>query len=76
MEHHTNKMIIGTTNNACSLYTSNYYYIYLTAIFSTTTWVNQHQKGKPFWILLEQQMMECQWHQLDHMQIICICTSL
>jgi len=39
-----------------------------------TTWVSQHQKGKPFWILLEQEMMGWQWHQLDHMQIIC--TSL
>ena len=45
-----------------------------------TTWagrqpgVSLHQKGKPFWILLQQQMMGCgwQWHQLDHMQIICI----
>jgi len=32
------------------------------------------QKDKPFWILLEQEMMGWQWHQLDHMQIIC--TSL
>jgi len=30
--------------------------------------------GKPFWIILEQEMMRWQWHQLDHMQIIC--TSL
>ena len=29
----------------------------LTAIFSRTTWVGRHQKGKPFWILLEQEMM-------------------
>jgi len=43
-------------------------------IFSKTTWVSRHQKGKPFWILLEQEMMVWQWHQLDHMQIIC--TSL
>jgi len=42
--------------------------------FSTTTWVSWHQKGKPFWILLEQEMMGWLWHQLDHMQIIC--TSL
>jgi len=30
---------------------SNYYYYYirLTAIFSRTAWVSQHQKGKPFW---------------------------
>jgi len=39
-----------------------------------TTWVSRQQKGKPFWILLEQEMMGWQWHQLDHMQIIC--TSL
>jgi len=42
--------------------------------FSRTTWVSRHQKGKPFWILLEQEMTGWQWHQLDHMQIIC--TSL
>jgi len=35
------------------------------------TWVSRHQKGKPFWILLEQEMMGWQRHQLDHMQIIC-----
>jgi len=40
-------------------------------IFSRTTWVSRHQKGKPVWILLEQEMMGCQWHQLDHVQIIC-----
>jgi len=46
-------------------------HIYLTAFFSRTTWVSRHQKGKPFWILLKQEMMGWQWHQLDHMQIIC-----
>jgi len=35
---------------------------------------DEHQKGKPFWILLKQEMMGWQWHQLNHMQIIC--TSL
>jgi len=30
------------------------------------------KKGEPFWILLEQDMMGWQWHQLDHMQTICI----
>jgi len=39
--------------------------------FFRTTWVSRHEKGKPFWILLEQEMMGGQWHQLDHMQIIC-----
>jgi len=26
-------------------------------LFSRTTWVSQHQKGKPCWILLEQEIM-------------------
>ena len=43
-------------------------------LFLNTTWVSQHQKSKPFWILLEQEMIGWQWHQLDHMHIIC--TSL
>jgi len=45
--------------------------IHLMAFFSRTTWVSQHQKGKPFWILMKQEIMGWQWHQLDHMQIIC-----
>jgi len=40
-------------------------------LFSRTTWVSWHQKGKPFWILLQQEIMGWQQHQLDHMQIIC-----
>jgi len=40
-------------------------------LFSRTTWVSRHKKGKPFCILLKQEMMGWQWHQLDHMQIIC-----
>jgi len=43
-------------------------------LFSRTTWVRRHQNGKPFWILLEHETMGWQWHQLDHVQIIC--TSL
>jgi len=39
--------------------------------FSRTTWVGWRQKGRPFWILLEQEMTGWQWHQLDNMQIIC-----
>jgi len=35
-----------------------------------TIWVSWHQKGKPFWILLEQEMMGRQWHQQNHTQII------
>jgi len=26
-------------------------------LYSRTTWVSRHQKGKPFWILLKQEMM-------------------
>jgi len=38
-------------------------YLYITTLrpfnglFSRTTLVSRHQKGKPFWILLEQEMM-------------------
>jgi len=45
------------------------------SLFSGTAWVTGHKKGKPFWILLEQDTMGWwQWRQLYHMQIIC--TSL
>jgi len=37
-----------------------YYYIRLTG-FCRTTWVSRRQKGKPFWILLEQEMMGTGW---------------
>jgi len=43
-------------------------------LFSRTLWVSPHWKVKPFWILMKQEMMQWQWHQLNHMQIIC--TSL
>jgi len=32
-------------------------YYLCNCIFSMTTWVNWHQKGKPFWILIKQEMM-------------------
>jgi len=32
------------------------------------------RKVKPIWILMMEEMMGWQWHQLDHMQVIC--TSL
>jgi len=61
-----------TQHDKCSYkYKCYYYYIHLTA---RTPWVSRHQKGKPFWILLEQVMIGWQWHQLDYMEIIC--TSL
>jgi len=40
------------------------------SLFSRTKWINSHHKGKPFWIIMKQEMMGWQWHQLDHMQII------
>jgi len=59
-------------------HSSHYYYQYtlhpFNGLFSMTTWVNRHQKGKPIWILLAHEMLGWQWHQLDNMQIIC--TSL
>jgi len=66
--------------NQTHLLCHNYYYYYYpttTSVywpFTRTTWVSRPQKGKPFKILLEQEMMEWQRHKLDHMQIIC--TSL
>jgi len=47
------------------------YHIHLTAFFPGQP---LPEKVKKFRILLEQEMMMWQWHQLDHMQIIC--TSL
>ena len=38
--------------------------------FSRITWVSWYQKNKPFRILMKQEMLGWQWHQLDHMQII------
>jgi len=34
-------------------------------LFSRTTWVSRHQKGK------QARHDGWQWHQLDHMQIVC-----
>ena len=39
-------------------------------LFPRTTRVRWHQKGKPFWILMKQEMTGWQWHQLDDMQIM------
>jgi len=33
---------------------------------SRTTWVSRHEKDKPFWVLMKQEMLVWQWHQLDH----------
>jgi len=45
------------------------------SLFSRTTWVSRQQKGKPFWILIKQEMMGRQSHEIDHMQIICTSPS-
>jgi len=42
-------------------------------LYSRTTWVSEHQKGKPFWILLEQEMTGWQWRQLEW--LFCSLTS-
>ena len=34
-------------------------------LFSSTSLVSRHQKCKLFWILMKQEMMGWQWHQLD-----------
>jgi len=49
----------------------------INGLFSRTTWISQHQKGKTSLDLNEARddgVWEWQWHQLDHMQTIC--TSL
>jgi len=42
--------------------------------FFRTTWVSPAgtRKVKPIWILMKQETMGWQWHQLDHISIICI----
>jgi len=59
-----------TTHTENSTHTHTHTHTF-NGLFSRTTWVSQDPKGKPFWILLKQEMMGWQWHQLDHMQIIC-----
>jgi len=43
----------------CTYVCVHYYYMLhlFNGLFFRTSWVSQHQKGKPFWILLEQEMM-------------------
>ena len=43
-------------------------------LLSRTTCVGRYQKDKPFWSLLKQEMTGWQWHQPNHVQIVC--TSL
>jgi len=44
-------------------------------LFSGTTWVSRYQKGKTSLDLneaIDDGVLGWQWHQLDHMQTICI----
>ena len=43
-------------------------------LFSRTTWASRHQKDYTILDFNEAKMTGWQWHQLDHMQIVC--TSL
>jgi len=47
-----NKRIYNTTLHPSAFFKDN------------LTWVSRHRQGKPFWILLEQEIMGWQWHQL------------
>jgi len=54
-------------------YVNQYFILHVTrhplnSLFSRTTCISRDQK--PIWILMKQEMMGWQWHQLDHMQII------
>jgi len=75
---HQHRMLFLTLNQQCENTECTQKLLLLlhlfNGLFSRTTRVSRHQKGKPFWILLEQEMMRWHVHQLDHMQIIC--TSL
>jgi len=42
----------------------------LLIVSSRTTCVSWLQKDKPFWLLMKQEMIDWQWHQLDQMRII------
>jgi len=46
----------------------------LNGLFPRTTWVSRIKNARPIWILMKQDIMGWQWHQLDQVQIIC--TSL
>ena len=69
-----NAIAPGLIRTKFSEFVSIVYYYIVYWPFCGTTWSSLHLKGKPFWILMKQEMMRWQWHQLDHMQIIC--TSL
>jgi len=64
----TQSMIPTTTTTTISLHLFN-------CLFSRTTWKSRYQKGKTSLDLNEAKDnggLGMQWHQLDHMQTICI----
>jgi len=41
----------------------NYYYYYSHSTGSSrTNWVSRHQKDKPFWVVMKQEVIGDQWH--------------
>jgi len=61
--------------NPCSITISNFTILHpFNRLFSRKTWVSQYQKGRTILDFNETKDDGWQWHQLDHMQIIC--TSL
>jgi len=42
---------------------------HLTASFQDILGKPAPERSKPYWILMKQEMMGWQWHQMDHMQI-------
>jgi len=50
MDGNSNACLRPLLIHSILLYLFNY-------LFSTTNWVSWHQKGKPFWILMKQEMM-------------------
>ena len=53
-------MVYSHINHKVSCLSSTQLLHSFNSLFSRTTWVSRHQKGKPFWILLEQEMIG--WH--------------
>ena len=68
--------LVGNDACNCDVYIAVYTAYINTRLttFFRAACVGPYQKDKPFWLLLKQEMMGWQWHQLDHMQVIC--TSL
>ena len=58
--------------SATTVETPRYYCYYIH--FFQDNLVSPHQKGKPYWILLEQEIMGWQWHQPNHMKSFAPCS--